>query len=100
MEYLKNLKMKKKRWFDDWEIKYKPYYDGVIYVEGKKKIGTPQYGEYQVKLSHSYTKEKKWVFNTFIKEQDDKIRQLIMLLDCAFTALTKKNEMQSQELSK
>lgn len=66
--------MKKKQWFDDWRVTYKP---------------TPKAGSVEIYLPNDATKKKKYIFVAKNKEEYEDYYNLAMLMDCALSALTK-----------
>jgi len=81
-----------KRWFDNWNVKYRPYSNGVVYMAGEiKKIESFKHkGSYVIDLPFSLGTKTKYIFYTNNKKEDKRIHKLVMIIDCCFYELTRK----------
>lgn len=92
---------KKKKWFDDWNVSYRPYAGkrqktiwkgygkGGEDVVKYRKSPKPN-GYYRIDLPHSFTDKLTTRLFTKNKHDDKRIYELVMIIDCCLYELTKK----------
>lgn len=68
--------MTNKKWYSDWQVTYRRF------------VSKTQPGHYTVDIPNSFGTSHKYSWTTRNKSEDNKIYNLVEILDCAFTELT------------